>query len=186
MLSVLYDTGARVQELVDLSVGDVRLDPPAQLRLLGKGREIRAVPLMGNTVQLLRSHIQENHLDHPEQFDKPLFHNARHERLTRSGIRYILHKYIVLARSKCPSLNRTVSPHTLRHTKGMHLLQSGVSLDMIRDFLGHVDAKTTQIYARANLEMKRKALEKISEPSSVQTIPSWQQNEDLLHWLRSL
>jgi site-specific recombinase XerD len=147
---------------------------------------MRAVPLMANTVQLLRSHVQENHLDHPEQFDKPLFHNARHERLTRSGIRYILHKYVVLARSKCPSLNRTVSPHTLRHTKGMHLLQSGVSLDMIRDFLGHVDAKTTQIYARANLEMKRNALEKISEPSLVQTIPCWQQNKDLLDWLHSL
>ena len=158
----------------------MRLDPPAQIRLLGKGRKMRAVPLMANTVQLLRSHMQENHLDHPEQFDKPLFHNARHERLTRSGIRYILHKYVVLARRKCPSLNRTVSPHTLRHTKGMHLLQSGVSLDMIRDFLGHVDAKTTQIYARANLEMKRNALEKISEPSLVQTIPCWQQNKDLL------
>ena len=74
----------------------------------------------------------------------------------------------------------------LRHTKGMHLLQSGISLDMIRDFLGHVDAKTTQIYARANLEMKRKALEKISEPSPVQTLPQWQQNKDLLDWLRSL
>src|SRR5437762_5378930 len=186
LLSVLYDTGARVQELIDLSVGDVRLDPPAQLRLLGKGRKMRAVPLMANTVQLLRSHMQENHLDHPEQFDKPLFHNARHERLTRSGVRYILHKYVVLSRRMCPSLKRKVSPHTLRHTKGMHLLQSGVSLDMIRDFLGHVDAKTTQIYARANLEMKRNALEKISEPSSVQTIPSWQQNKDLLDWLRSL
>ena len=68
----------------------------------------------------------------------------------------------------------------------MDLLQSGISLDMIRDFLGHVDAKTTQIYARANLEMKCKALEKISEPSSVQTIPSWQQNKGLLDWLRSL
>jgi site-specific recombinase XerD len=68
----------------------------------------------------------------------------------------------------------------------MHLLESGVSLDMIRDFLGHEDVKTTQIYARANLEMKRNALEKISEPSSVQTIPSWQQNKDLLDWLRSL
>ena len=177
MLSVLYDTGSRVQELVDLSVGDARLDPPAQIRLLGKGRKMRAVPLMANTVLLLRSHMQENQLDHPEQFDKPLFHNARHERLTRSGIRYILHKYVVLARSKCPSLNRTVSPHTLRHTKGMHLLQSGVSLDMIRDFLGHEDAKTTQIYARANLEMKRRALEKISEPSSVQMIPCWQHNK---------
>ncbi|HKE25017.1 MAG TPA: tyrosine-type recombinase/integrase [Bryobacteraceae bacterium] len=74
--------------------------------------------------------------------------------------RYILQKYLVEAQSKLPSLNRTVSPHTLRHAKGMHMLQSGISLDMIRDFLGHVDVKTTQIYARANLEMKRDALEK--------------------------
>lgn len=92
----------------------------------------------------------------------------------------------LVARSKLPSLNRTLSPHTLRHAKGMHLLQSGISLDMIRDFLGHVDVKTTQIYARANLEMKRQALEKISEPSPVPTIPSWQHNKDLLDWLRSL
>ncbi len=186
LLSILYDTGARVQELIDLSVGDVRLDPPAQLRLLGKGRKMRAVPLMENTVQLLRNHIQENHLNRPEQFDKPLFRNARNQHLSRSGIRYILQKYLVTARSKRPSLNRTVSPHTLRHSKGMHLLQSGISLDMIRDFLGHVDVKTTQIYARANLEMKRKALEKISDPSAVPSIPSWQQNKNLLDWLRSL
>jgi integrase/recombinase XerD len=186
LLSILYDTGARVQELIDLSVGDVRLDPPAQLRLLGKGRKMRAVPLMANTVQLLRDHIHENHLDRPEQFDKPLFRNARNQRLSRSGIRYILHKHLVKARSNCPTLNRSLSPHTLRHSKGMHLLQSGVSLDMIRDFLGHVDVKTTQIYARANLEMKWKALEKISEPSPVRTIPSWQQNKNLLDRLRSL
>jgi site-specific recombinase XerD len=186
LLSVLYDTGARVQELIDLSVGDLRLDPPAQLRLMGKGRKMRAVPLMDNTVQLLHDHLQENHLDRPEQFDKPLFQNARNQRLSRSGIRYILQKYLVQARTKLPTLNRTVSPHTLRHAKGMHLLQSGISLDMIRDFLGHVDVKTTQIYARANLEMKRMALEKIADPSPVRTIPSWQQNKDLLDWLRSL
>ena len=186
LLSILYDTGARVQELIDLSVGDVRLDPPAQLRLLGKGRKTRAVPLMQSTVQLLRDHIRDNRLDRPEQFDTPLFQSARHQRLSRSGIRYILQKYLVRARSKCPSLNRTVSPHTLRHTKGMHLLQSGISLDMIRDFLGHVDVKTTQIYARANLEMKRNALEKITEPSPIPTIPTWQQDKNLLDWLRSL
>jgi site-specific recombinase XerD len=186
LLSVLYDIGARVQELVDLSVGDLRLDPPAQLRLLGKGRKMRAVPLMGNTVQLLRDHIQENRLVGPEQFDKPLFQNARNQRLSCSGIRYILQKYLDKARDKRPSLNRTVSPHSLRHTKGMHLLQSGISLDMIRDFLGHADVKTTQIYARANLEMKRNALEKITESSPVQPIPCWQQNKDLLDWLRSL
>ena len=186
LLSVLYDTGARVQELIDLSVGDVRLVSPAQLRLLGKGRKMRAVPLMDNTVQLLRDHLQENHLNRPEQFDKPLFQNARHQRLSRSGVRYILQKYLVRARRKLPTLNRAVSPHTLRHAKGMHLLQSGISIDMIRDFLGHVDAKTTQIYATANLEMKRNALEKITDPSPVRTIPSWQQNKDLLDWLRSL
>jgi site-specific recombinase XerD len=186
LLSVLYDTGARVQELIDLSVGDIRLDPPAQLRLLGKGRKMRAVPLMDNTIPLLRDHLRENHLDRPEQFDKPLFQNARHQRLSRSGIRYILQKHLVRARSKLPTLNRTVSPHTFRHAKGMHLLQSGISLDMIRDFLGHADVKTTQIYARANLEMKRNALEKLTDTSPVRTIPSWQQNKDLLDWLRSL
>ena len=147
---------------------------------------MRTVPLMDNTIPLVRDHLQENHLDRPEQFDKPLFQNARNQRLSRSGIRYILQKYLVRARSTLPTLNRTVSPHTLRHAKGMHLLQSGISLEMIRDFLGHVDVKTTQIYARANLEMKRQALEKITEPSPVPTIPSWQHNKDLLDWLRSL
>ena len=104
-----------VQELIDLSVGDIRLDPPAQLRLLGKGRKMRAVPLMGNTIQLLRDHMHENRLDHPERFEEPLFRNGRNQRLSRSGARYILQKYLVKARSKCPSLNRTVSPHSLRH-----------------------------------------------------------------------
>jgi site-specific recombinase XerD len=186
LLSVLYDTGARVQEVIDLSVGDIRLDPPSLVRLMGKGRKMRTVPLMENTVQLLRDHLHEHHFDRPEQFDKPLFRNRHHQRLSRSGIRYILHKYLVSARRKRPSLNRTVSPHTLRHSKGMHLLESGISLEMIRDFLGHVDVKTTEIYARANLEMKRNALEKISPPSPLPSLPSWQQNKNLLDWLRSL
>jgi len=127
LLSVLYDVGARVQELVDLSVGDVRLDPPAQLRLLGKGRKMRAVPLMGNTVQLLRDHIQENRLVGPEQFDKPLFQNARNQRLSCSGIRYILKKYLVRARGKRPSLDRKVSPHTLRYVLSFDYVLSWVS-----------------------------------------------------------
>jgi integrase/recombinase XerD len=186
LLSILYDTGARVQELIDLSAGDVRLDPPAQVRLMGKGRKMRAVPLMEKTVQLLRDHVRENHLDRPEEFDRPLFRNRRDQRLSRSGIRYILQKHVGKARSKRPSLNRTVTPHMLRHTKGMHLLQSGISPEMIRDFLGHVDVKTTQIYARANLEMKRIALERISDSSPVRAIPSWQQNKNPLEWLRSL
>ena len=148
MLSLLYDTGARVQELVDLTAGDVRLDPPPQVRLMGKGRKMRAVPLMDPTAEILREYLHENALDRPEHFDRPLFQNRHGGRLSRSGVRYILEKYVEAARKSHPGFTQPVSPHSLRHTKGMHLLQSGVSLDVIRDFLGHADAKTTEIYAR--------------------------------------
>jgi site-specific recombinase XerD len=186
LLSVLYDTGARVQELVDLSAGDVRLDPPAQIRLMGKGRKMRAVPLMDTTAQILRDYLRDNGLDCPEHFDRPLFQNRQGLRLSRSGVRYILEKYVNAVRGNHPGFTQPVSPHCLRHTKGMHLLQSGVPLEIIRDFLGHVDVKTTQIYARANLEMKRKALEKVADVSPLPEIPSWKQDKTLLEWLHSL
>src|SRR6059036_2810557 len=95
LLSVLYDTGARVQELIDLSVGDVRLDPPAQLRLMGKGRKMRVVLLMDNTIPFFGDHLQKTPPDPPKYFNNPFFRNARSQRLSRSGIRYILQKYLV-------------------------------------------------------------------------------------------
>jgi len=186
LLSVLYDTGARVQELIDLSAGDVRLDTPAQVRLKGKGRKIRAVPLMDSTAQLLRDYLHENGLERLERSDRPLFANQQGRRLSRWGVRYILDKYVEAVRRDQPGFRQTVTPHSLRHTKGMHLLQSGVSLEIIRDFLGHVDVKTTEIYARANLEMKRKALEKIADPQPLPAIPSWKNDHSLLQWLHSL
>jgi integrase/recombinase XerD len=186
LLSVLYDTGARVQELIDLNAGDVRLDPPPQVRLMGKGRKTRAIPLMDATVELLRDHRRENGLDRPEHADKPLFENRQGARLSRSGVRYLLQKYVQPVRRDHPGFTQPVSPHSLRHTKGMHLLQSGVPLEIIRDFLGHVDVKTTEIYARANLEMKRKALEKVADGTPLPKIPSWKQNKTLLEWLHSL
>lgn len=185
LLSVLYDTGARVQELIDLSVGDVRLEAPAQIRILGKGRKIRAVPLMDNTVKILQNYLHENNLELPEKFDCPLFRNHQGNKLTRVGVNYILQKYVRKVREIYPYFKQKISPHTLRHTKGMHLLQGGVSLDVIRDFLGHVDIKTTEIYARANLEMKRAAIEKVSTAPTPK-IPSWKENKSLLQWLQSL
>jgi integrase/recombinase XerD len=186
LLSVLYDTGARVQELIDLNAGDVRLDPPPQVRLMGKGRKMRAVPLMDATVKLVGDHRRENGLDRPEHADKPLFQNRQGARLSRAGVRYLLQKYVQAVRCDHPGFTQPVSPHSLRHTKGMHLLQSGVPLEIIRDFLGHVDVKTTEIYARANLEMKRKALEKVGDVTPLPKIPSWKQNKTLLEWLQSL
>jgi integrase/recombinase XerD len=186
LLSVLYDTGARVQELIDLNASDVRLDSPPQARLMGKGRKMRAVPLMGATAELLRDHRRDNNLDRPEHGDQPLFQNRQGGRLSRSGVRYLLQKYVQPVRHDHPGFTQPVSPHSFRHTKGMHLLQSGVPLEIIRDFLGHVDVKTTEIYARANLEMKRKALEKAADVGPLPKIPSWKQNKTLLEWLHSL
>jgi integrase/recombinase XerD len=185
LLSVLYDTGARVQELIDLTVDDVRLEIPAQVRLLGKGRKVRVVPLMDNTANLLRNYLHENNLALPEKLGYPLFQNSQGNKLTRVGINYILQKYARKLQQIQPLFKQKISPHTLRHTKGMHLLQGGVSLDVIRDFLGHVDIKTTEIYARANLEMMRAAIEKVSA-APIPKIPTWKKNKSLLQWLQSL
>ena len=186
LLSVLYDTGARVQELIDMTAGDVRLDPPAQVRLLGKGRKMRAVPLMDPTIDLLREHLRENGLDRPEKFEEPVFQNRRGGRLTRWGIRYILDKHVQAVRDARPGFTQPVSPHTFRHTKGMHLVQAGVSIEIVRDFLGHQEVATTQVYARANLEMKRKALEKVADGSTFPEVPSWKKDRALLEWLDAL
>ena len=186
MLSVLYDTGARVQELIDMTAGDVRLDRPAQVRLFGKGRKMRAVPLMGPTVQLLGDHLREYGLQRPEKFERPVFQNRQGRQLTRWGVRHILDKHVQAVRDAHPGFTQPVSPHTLRHTKGMHLLQAGVSLEIIRDFRGHEGVMTTQIYARANLEMKRTALEKVDHAATFPDMPSWKQDSTLLEWLSAL
>lgn len=185
LLSVLYDTGARVQELIELTAGDVRLEAPAQVRILGKGSKVRVVPLMQNTTRLLRQYINENSLANPENYDRPLFRNKYGNQLTRVGVNYILQKHLRIVREIYPCFKQKVSPHTLRHTKAMHLVEGGVSLDIVRDFLGHADIKTTELYARANLEMRRAAIEKVS-PAPVPDMASWKKNKSLLQWLQHL
>jgi len=159
LLSVLYDTGARVQELVDLRVRDVRFDPPAIITLTGKGRKERQVPLMPNTESLLKQYISEAFIELAGMSDQPLFSNRMRTKMTRAGIAYIVNKYAAQARSISDIIPATVNPHLFRHTRAMLLLQSGVNIIYIRDLLGHVDIATTEIYARADTEMKRKALE---------------------------
>lgn len=158
LLATLYDTAARVGELVDLIVGDIRLEPPALVALTGKGRKTRHVPLTGNTVTLLRAYLAEHGLDRAGHGDHPLFFNQRRGKLSRGGIAWLLGKY--QTKTGDPTLsNADISPHTLRHSKAMHLYEAGVPLPYIRDLLGHVELSTTETYARASTEAKRRALE---------------------------
>ncbi|MDF2648661.1 MAG: site-specific recombinase XerD [Paenibacillus sp.] len=106
--------------------------------------------------------------------------------MTREGVAFILDKYVSSARTASPLIPDKVTPHVFLHTKSMHLLQAGVNLIYIRDLLGHVDIATTEIYARADTELKRKALEQ-AYPNLVSTdLPQWNQDEDLLTWLKNL
>jgi integrase/recombinase XerD len=185
LLSVLYDTGARCQELIDLRAKDVRLDTPAQVQLTGKGGKTRIVPLIESTVALLRGHMDARGLLAPEAAERPVF-GGRHGRpMSRSGIRYLLAKHVRSASASRTSIPRKVGPHTLRHSKAMHMLQRGVPLVIIRDILGHVDVKTTEVYARADLAMKRRALETTANAPSSPT-PSWRDDRELMAWLISL
>ncbi len=186
LLSLLYDSGARVQELIDLCVRDVRLDAPAQLRLTGKGRKTRIVPLLSNMVELLEVYLREHRLDRANRVDSPLFINQRGEHLSRSGVRYILEKYTKQARLEADLVLPKVTPHTYRHSKAMHLLQAGNPAPVIQAILGHADIRTTSIYAQADIEMKRRALEKAASTTSSNTLPTWQEDKSLMNWLHSL
>lgn len=184
LLCVIYDTGGRVQEIADLTLADVRLYPPAQITLFGKGNKKRVVPLMEQTATLLANYMKENMLKQDGSMNSnPLFFNHRHEALSRSGIGYILQKYVNSARKERPTVPEKVTPHILRHSKAMHLLEAGVNIVYIRDILGHVNIATTGIYARSNLEMKRKALEKVAIIPDATDVPFWTEDKDLLYWL---
>lgn len=187
LLSLLYDSAARVQELADIKVSDVRIQPPSTVKLTGKGNKSRIVPLMKPMSVLLEQYLIENQLVTPQVGSYPLFCNRSKDKLTRAGIAYILTKYVDIAKRLSPELfPDKIFPHCFRHSKAMHLLQSGVNLVYIRDFLGHVDIQTTEIYARIDGEMKRKALEKSNNKVVSEKLPEWQSNTGLMNWLKSL
>jgi site-specific recombinase XerD len=185
LLATLYDTAARVSEFTGLTVRDIRVEPPPLAVLTGKGRKIRHVPLGGNTTALLAAYLAEHGLDRPGHDDHPLFASQHGSKLSRSGIAWILRKY--QAQTGDPALaGANLSPHVLRHSKAMHLCDSGIPLPFIRDILGHVDLSTTEIYARASTEAKRKALEAAYTDIVTHDLPEWNQDPGLLNWLARL
>lgn len=190
ILSLMYDTGARVQEIADLTVDCVRIDyEPYTIRLFGKGRKSRIVPLVREQTDILRSYMEENRLNDSSKSASPLFFNSRHEKMTREGISYILATYADMARKISPELiPERLSCHSMRHSRAMHLLQAGVNLVYIRDILGHVSIQTTDIYARADSKAKREALEKAytDMTPNKNSECTWERNKDLREWLKGL
>lgn len=188
LLSVLYDTAARVQEMTEIQLKDIRLDNPAVITLHGKGDKMRQVPIMNKTKELLKKYMEEKKYHTGiSKGNNYLFVNQKNQQLSRWGITYVLDKYVEMARKDCGfQVSFPVTPHVIRHAKAMHLLQSGVNLIYIRDFLGHVDCSTTEIYARADTEMKRKAIENAYKDVLPNVYPDWEKDGELMDWLNSL
>lgn len=185
-LSLMFNTGVRVQELIEIKANDLQLSKPFSVRIFGKGRKERICPIWPETAQLLRQLMEERGIDPREPVT--VFTNHAGKPITRFGIRYLLAKHLQNAASSQPSLqNKRLHPHSVRHSTAVHLLKSGVDLSTIANWLGHSSVNTTNRYATMDLEMKRKALEK-AEPL-VDGSPSqgeWKHNQDLLTWLESL
>jgi len=183
LLSLLYNTGARIQEALDLRPMDVRFKAPAQVRLVGKGRKERVCPIWDETAQLLAALLKRM----PRGEDERVFVNRYGHPPGAAGVRYRLDQYVNAAAKSLPTLVRKrITPHTFRHTVGVALVSAGVDVTVIRNWLGHVSLDTTNHYARANLETKRRALEKLGKTTRPDKPPRWRRNADLLSWLDSL
>lgn len=190
MLTLLYDTAARVTEVTEIRVGDIRLSSPATLVLHGKGQKDRIVPVAEKTAELIRSYVQQFGLTGANNLDKYLFTNRSGIKLTRAGVAYVLKKYVDMAREKQPELiPDKFSPHCMRHSKAMHLLQAGVAIIYIRDFLGHCSIKTTEIYAKCDEKAKRDALESAYNSAVIPekgNAELWNDDESLMTFLTNL
>ncbi len=183
LLSFLYNTGARIQEALDVCPQAIRFEPPACVRLYGKGRKERLAPLWPETVSLLRALLRRQ----PRADDEPVFVNRYGAPLGASGVRFKLAEYVTAATITVPSLaSKRVTPHSFRHATAVHLVAAGVDITVIRSWLGHVSLDTTNHYAQANLETKRKALERLENPSGTSKTPSWKEDKSVLAWLDTL
>lgn len=187
LLSLLYDSAARVQELCDITMDDLRLESPPVLNLHGKGRKERTVPLSPDCAEILKKYVAENNLDRKGNLDHPLFFNSRGDKLTRSGVSYILGKYMSkLYEDGEIKKKKEITPHCLRHSKAMHLVDAGVNLIYIRDFLGHESIETTQIYARANPESARRSIEKVQAEFKGPELQDWNKDPDVMQMLKRI
>jgi site-specific recombinase XerD len=182
LLVLLYNTGARIQEALDLCPQAVRFEAPCSARLFGKGRKERICPLWPETAVLLQALLRRR----PRALDQPIFVNRYGAPLGASGVRLKLAKYVAAAAKTVPSIARKrISPHTFRHSTAVHLVAEGVDTPVIRALLGHAQLETTAHYAQANLQTKRAALSRLPLPGAVGR-SRWKRDASVLAWLDSL
>lgn len=186
LFALMLNTGARVQEVLDLKLKDVRTEPPYQVRLRGKGGKVRLCPIWASTAARLRDLAQQASGD--ATTDALLFKNRRGTKLTRFGVRYLLKKYIAASTAAATTLQeKRIHPHSLRHTTAIFLLKAGVDFATISQWLGHATLNTTMKYARADLDLKRQALgqvfpEALAPPSGGGS----RTDVDVVEWLKRL
>jgi integrase/recombinase XerD len=185
LLALMFNTGARIQELVSLQTTDLRLTAPHSVKFLGKGRKERICPLWPETAQLLQQHLANGEVGpHDTQ---AVFRNQRGTPLSRFGARLILQRHVKQAVSVLPSLkSKRIHPHSVRHSTAVHLLKSGVDLSTIAHWLGHNSINTTHKYVAIDLEAKRAALAKAEPVTKSTKLPRWRTDSDLLAWLEAL
>ncbi len=186
LLKLLYNTGARVQEICDLKVNSITFGHVPIVTIIGKGNKTRHVPIWPETAKLLQNYLKITQLS--GQPNASLFMNLQGTPLGRFGVRYIIKQRCLAAQEQCPSLkNKPIGPHTFRHTIAMHFLQAGIDLSIIKSWLGHVNLATTHAYIEIDMEMKRKALTVCSPVGKSPPLKKLlDKNKDVLTWLGSL
>lgn len=186
LLATMFNTGARVQEILDLRASDLQLIRPYHARLFGKGRKERLCPLWSQTAHLLSELLNEQGID-PRGCEQ-VFRNHRGQPLTRYGVRYLLAKYCKIASKSRPTMKgKRLHPHSMRHSTAVHLLKAGVDMTTISHWLGHASLETTNRYATVDLDMKREAINKIKPTGSESRMEAlWRKDASILSWLESL
>lgn len=186
LIGLMFNTGARVQEILDLRPRDLQLIRPFHARFVGKGRKERLCPLWPETAEILRDYLAERGFDAAET--RPMFRNHRGEILTRFGVRYLLAKYCDMARASAPTLaGKRLHPHSMRHSTAVHMLQAGVDLSTISHWLGHASVNTTNRYTAIDMETKRKAIAKArAVTGAMPSAAAWRKKASLIEWLEAL
>lgn len=185
ILTLLYDSGCRVQELCDITISDVSLNGISTVRLHGKGNKYRTVVISDETAYLIENYIQRflpNAIG-----TQSLITNRYHRKIDRDGVAYIIKKYASLVRKEDFTFPEHIHCHIFRHSKAMHMLESGINMIYIRDFLGHEDISTTMVYVRADNRLKNEVINKLAPKVTGETkMSDWNKDKELIHYLNSL